>query len=181
MRNIANKLLNRTIKEKYGIDMQQTLHMIQCHDLVGALMAKAIERGEFDNLEGTGKPLNLEDNPFEPAELHMVHKILKNNGFAPYWIELGKEINALRTKFNKDVDYFKRYTQTFFKEKQNIAAIQQYELKKNHFYTQSREQLVEISNKIFDYNLRCPVSQLGRNNFDVDNEMSKLIEEIENM
>jgi DnaJ homolog subfamily C member 28 len=181
MKDIADKVFNKTIKEDFGIDMQQTLHMIQRHDLVGTIIAKAMERGEFDNLEGTGKPLNLEENPFEPTGLHLIHKILKDNGFAPYWIELGKEIDALRIEFNKDVDFFKRYTQIFFSEKQSIAAIQQYEQKKNSFFTQSREQLGEISKKIFDYNLRCPVSQLGRNNFEVDDRMSNLIEDIEKL
>jgi DnaJ homolog subfamily C member 28 len=181
MRDIADKLSNRNIKEDFGIDMQRTLHLIRGHDLVGGLLAKAMERGEFDNLEGEGKPLNLEENPFEPAELHMVHKILKDNGYAPYWIELSKEINALRAKFSKEVDYFKRYTRIVFCEKRSSAAIRRYELKKNHFYNQSRERLVEISKIILDYNLHCPVSQLGRANFDVDDEMSSIIKDIEHL
>jgi len=179
MKNIADIVFDRTIKEDFGIDMQQTLHMIRCHDLVGTMIAEAMERGEFDNLEGAGKPLNLEENLFEHTDLHMVHKILKDNGFAPYWIELGKEIDTLRIKFNKDVDYFKRYTRIIFSEKRSSAAMRQYELKKNDFYTKCREQLGEISKKILDYNLNCPVTQLGRANFDVNEEMSSLIKDIE--
>ncbi|OPX89873.1 MAG: hypothetical protein A4E53_01388 [Pelotomaculum sp. PtaB.Bin104] len=181
MRNIADIVFNKKIKEDFGIDMQQTLHMIRSHDLVGTMMARAMERGEFDNLEGTGKPLNLKKNPYEPAELHMVHKILKDNGFTPYWIELGKEIEALRIKFNKDVDYFKRCTQIIFCEKRSIPAINQYEIKKNKFYDQCRVQLLEISKKILDYNLHCPVSQLGRANFNVNEAMSSLIKDIERL
>jgi len=41
-------------------------------------MAQAVKRGEFDNLEGAGKPLNLEEDPYEPYELRMAHKILKD-------------------------------------------------------------------------------------------------------
>lgn len=181
MRNIADKVSNRNIKEDFGIDMQRTLHLIRGHDLVGAMIAQAVERGEFDNLEGAGKPLNLEENPLEPAELHMVHKILKDNGYAPYWIELGKEIDAFWPKFSKDVDYFKRYTEIVFSEKRSSAALRHYELKKNDFYTQSRERLMEISKKILDYNLYCPVPQLGRVNFDVDDEMSSIIKAIEKL
>jgi DnaJ family protein C protein 28 len=181
MRNIADKVSNRNIKEDFGIDMQRTLHLIRGHDLVGALLAQAVERGDFDNLEGAGKPLNLEENPLEPAELHMVHKILKDNGYAPYWIELGKEIDAFCPKFSKDVDYFKRYTGIVFSEKRSRAAIRQYEQKKNDFYIQSRERLVEISKKILDYNLDCPVSQLGRTNFDVNEKMSNIIKDIEKL
>jgi DnaJ homolog subfamily C member 28 len=178
MKNTADKIFDRTIKKDHGIDMQQTLKHIRGHDLVGELIAQAVKRGEFDNLEGAGQPLNLEDNPFE-GDLHMVHKILKDNGFAPFWIELGKEIDALRIKFDKDVDYFKRYTGIIGSEKRSSSAIRQYEQRKDSFYTQSRAQLVEISKKILDYNLQCPVAHLHRVNIDVNEQMSSLINEIE--
>jgi uncharacterized membrane protein len=181
MSNIEDKIFNKTIREDFGIDMQQTLKMIRSCDLVGTMIAEAMERGEFDNLEGAGKPLDLVENPFEPAGLHLIHKILKDNGFAPYWIELGKEIDSLRTKFNEDVDNFKRYTQIIFGEKRSIPAINQYDTRKNNFYDQCRKQLTEISKKIFDYNLHCPVSQLGRANFNVSEEISSLIKDIERL
>lgn len=181
IKNIADKVSEKTLKEDFPFEAERTLHLIRQHDLVGAMMAQAIKRGEFDNLEGAGKPLKLEDNPFAPAELHMVHKILKDNGYAPYWIELGKEINLLRENFGKEVENFKRYTQMVFSEKRSNGAIQRYEQKKNNFYIQSRERLKEISKKILDYNLQCPVFSLGRANFDVNDEMSNIIEDIEKL
>ena len=42
-----------------------------------------MEQGEFDNLEGIGKPLNLTDASYDPYGLHMALKILKDNGFCP--------------------------------------------------------------------------------------------------
>lgn len=53
---------------------------------------KAIEDGEFDNLEGKGKPLNLEDDRHVPADLRLAHKILKNANCLPPELELRKEI-----------------------------------------------------------------------------------------
>jgi hypothetical protein len=53
---------------------------------------EAMEEGAFQHLEGTGKPLDLQENPFEDPSLRMAHRLLKNNGFAPAWIEDGKEI-----------------------------------------------------------------------------------------
>jgi len=181
MRNIADKISNKTIKEDFGIDMQRTLRLIGCHDLVGAMMAEAVKRGEFDNLEGTGKPLDLQENPYEQSELHMAHKILKENGFAPYWIELGKEIDAHKMKYHQEVDHFKRYTRIVLGEKRSSGAIRRYELKKNDFYTQSRERLTEISKKILDYNLHCPLYTLGRFNIDVDDEMNRIVNDIEKL
>ncbi len=179
IQNIADKVVEKTLKEDFPAETKRTLHLIRQHDLVGAMIAQAMKQGEFDNLEGTGKPLNLEENPFAPAELHMVHKILKDNGYAPYWIELGKEIDSLWKKFGKEVDNFKRYTQIVFSEKRSNLAVQRYEQKKNDFYLQSREHLEEISKKILDYNLHCPVSMLGRANFDVDDTINTIISEIE--
>ena len=37
---------------------------------------EAIEAGEFDNLEGKGQPLNLDDDSHIPPELRMAYKIL---------------------------------------------------------------------------------------------------------
>jgi hypothetical protein len=179
-KDITDRIFDKTIKKDHGIDMQHTLHLIKAHDLVGQLIDQAVKRGEFDNLEGAVKPINLEENPFE-GDLHMVHKILKDNGFSPFWIELGKEIDALREKFTKDVDYFKRYTGIIFSEKRSKAAIQQYEKRKEDFYAHSREQLVEISKKILDYNLQCPVTHLHRTNIDLEEEMARVVNAIEEL
>jgi hypothetical protein len=56
----------------------------------------AMERGEFDNLRGKGRPLILEDDSRIPPELRMAYKILKNSGHAPPEIEEHKEILSLR-------------------------------------------------------------------------------------
>ena len=53
---------------------------------------EAIEHGEFDNLRGKGKPLDLGENPFAPEDWRLAFKVLKDAGFAPEWIEQGKEI-----------------------------------------------------------------------------------------
>jgi len=53
---------------------------------------EAQERGEFDNLPGAGKPLDLEDDADVPAELRTAYRILKNSGFLPPEIELRRDI-----------------------------------------------------------------------------------------
>jgi len=52
---------------------------------------EAQERGEFDNLPGTGKPLDLAPNPYA-QEQELAFKVLKDAGYAPEWIELDKAI-----------------------------------------------------------------------------------------
>lgn len=52
---------------------------------------KAQERGQFDNLPGKGKPLDLTPNPYAQGQ-ELAFKILKDAGYAPEWIELDKAI-----------------------------------------------------------------------------------------
>ena len=54
---------------------------------------EAQERGEFDNLPGKGKPLDLAPNPYA-QDRELAYKILKDAGYAPEWIELGKAIRG---------------------------------------------------------------------------------------
>ena len=52
----------------------------------------AQKKGEFENLDGSGKPLALQDDYHIPEELRLAFKILKNADCIPPEIELKKEI-----------------------------------------------------------------------------------------
>ena len=52
----------------------------------------AQKKGEFENLDGSGKPLALQDDYHIPEELRLAFKILKNADCLPPEIELKKEI-----------------------------------------------------------------------------------------
>jgi DnaJ family protein C protein 28 len=66
-------------------------------DYVEELIQEAQERGEFSNLPGMGKPLNLEDDSYA-GDNAMAYHLLKSNGFAPAEIELAKEIRTERER-----------------------------------------------------------------------------------
>src|SRR5688572_20500638 len=68
--------------------------MNRLETLVEKKIREAMEKGEFDNLPGKGEPLDLSENPFEDPQLRMVHKLLRQAGFAPAWIEERKDIEA---------------------------------------------------------------------------------------
>jgi hypothetical protein len=55
---------------------------------------EAMQEGAFEHLDGTGEPLDLNENPFEDPAQRMAHRILRNNGFAPAWIEESRDIDA---------------------------------------------------------------------------------------
>ena len=59
---------------------------------------EAMERGEFDDLAGKGKPLDLDAYFNTPEDLRMAYSILKSNDFVPEEVEIFKEIAQLQTK-----------------------------------------------------------------------------------
>jgi hypothetical protein len=63
-------------------------------DAVEKQIRAAMERGEFDNLRGKGKPLDLGGNPYAPDDWQLAYKMMKDAGVAPDWIEAGKDIRA---------------------------------------------------------------------------------------
>jgi len=173
----------RSIEEEIMLKAQKNKklarYMSSTEDLVEEQIRKARERGDFDNLEGTGKPVDLSENPFEPADMRMALRILKNNDFTPFWIQLGKDIDADTAKLWKEVEQFKSYTASFVTEKHVSITINRFEKKKALFYYEKRLEFEKLKKKILDYNLHCPTFRLGRANIDVDDEMYKVIAAIE--
>jgi len=68
--------------------------MDEWHFIAERKIREAMEEGAFEPLDGTGEPLDLNENPFEDPAQRMAHRILRNNGFAPAWIEEGRDIEA---------------------------------------------------------------------------------------
>ena len=64
--------------------------------LVESLIREAQERGEFDNLSGKGKPIDLTSYFETPEEVRLVQSVLKNAGITPPEVQLLKEIAQLK-------------------------------------------------------------------------------------
>ncbi len=78
----------------------------------------AMENGEFDNLEGMGKPIAFEDETMIPEDLRMVYRILKNAGCIPPEIELRNEVlnmSALINTIDDDKERLKKIREFNFK------------------------------------------------------------------
>lgn len=65
---------------------------------------KAVDAGEFNNLEGAGKPLNLDAYFNTPEDLRMGYSVLKSAKIVPEEVDRLKEIGDLkeRIKFSTD-------------------------------------------------------------------------------
>ncbi|SUC28616.1 Domain of uncharacterised function (DUF1992) [Providencia rustigianii] len=52
---------------------------------------EALNKGELSNLNGEGKPLQLDDDSQVPEELRAGYRILKNSGYLPPELQQKKE------------------------------------------------------------------------------------------
>jgi hypothetical protein len=63
--------------------------------LVEARISDAQARGEFDNLPGAGKALQLQDEAPVPEELRAAYRLLKNAGYLPPAVQIRCEIGEV--------------------------------------------------------------------------------------
>jgi DnaJ family protein C protein 28 len=135
--------------------------MDKYESLVDKLIREAMERGEFENLEGSGQPIDLSENPFEDPEVRTAHRLLRNAGFAPAWIE---EM--------KDIDSRLREAEAVLRRARKLYPINSAQWKRA--VTEFREAVVELNQRLRLYNLKTPVVKLQRKTIDVDAIVAKL-------
>jgi DnaJ family protein C protein 28 len=135
--------------------------MNKYESLVDKLIREAMERGEFENLEGSGQPIDLSENPFEDPEVRTAHRLLRNAGFAPAWIE---EM--------KDIDSRLREAEAVLRRARKLYPINSAQWKRA--VTEFREAVVELNQRLRLYNLKTPVVKLQRKTIDVDAIVAKL-------
>jgi hypothetical protein len=71
-------------------------------------IAQAIAEGEFDDLPGKGKPLDLDWYFKLPEDLRVMYSVLRNAGFPPEETTMMKDIEALRLRLESCTDEHER-------------------------------------------------------------------------
>ncbi|MGA2936723.1 MAG: DnaJ family domain-containing protein [Syntrophobacteraceae bacterium] len=109
---------------------------------------EAIDNGEFDDLPGKGKPLQLEDDRHLPQDIRLAHKILKNADCLPPELEIRKEILTIEELLDGVRDTKEKYRQikklNYLIMKLNMSRRSSLDLEKNQVYY---EKLVEKMGK----------------------------------
>jgi DnaJ homolog subfamily C member 28 len=93
----------------------------------------ALKNGEFDNLPGKGRPLQLGQQNPEMDDQFLANHLLKNNGYIPDWLEERKVL------LNE------------------IEAFQKEPGLSNQSEEQFKETFIHLNRRICGYNLRVPV------------------------
>lgn len=150
---------NHAIKTKYGFDR-----------VVEDLIQESMSKGDFNNLQGTGKPLSnaQTQNPYVDFTQHKINKILLDNGFTPEWITLQKDINS-------DIDDLKKALldkRSYFSE----LPLSESEAEQWERFVKSQEnRLIEINKKIDKYNLLVPILKQQMCRVQIDKISEKIL------
>ncbi|CAN1192350.1 DnaJ homolog subfamily C member 28 [Linum perenne] len=127
----------------------------------------SMEEGQFENLPGKGKPLNLDTNPHaDPAE-DTLYRILSKNGCAPEWVELNKEIRCQISEWRSVLKKALAGNQCSVEDRSERVFEGSEALK---------AQLKSINNKVFKYNLIVPFGR-QMHGFKWEKELDRLNEE----
>ena len=132
---------------------------------------EAMDEGEFDDLQGKGKPLDMDENMFEEDGKWAAHHLLKENGFTLPWISKKNEIlTALdRAKIPLKRTYTLYLDRIGFRSNDQ-TAIHMWNRAKDDY----REKIAGINQQINDYNLMVPSDSFRMLNVYADIEIRKI-------
>jgi len=68
------------------------------------LIREAIERGEFENLRGEGKPIDLNAYFATPEDIRLGYSVLKSNDYVPEEVAMLNELAELKKKISNTGD-----------------------------------------------------------------------------
>ncbi len=137
--------------------------------LIDQKIREAMEQGEFDDLPGKGKPVDTSENPFEDPELRLAHRMLRNAGFAPSWIEERKDIDA---EFELARTQLARAWHLYQKAGAEVSASARWEKNVCEF----RDKVAELNQRIKAHNLTVPAAGFCRKLIDAEKEIAAILE-----
>ncbi|NPV84603.1 MAG: DUF1992 domain-containing protein [Anaerolineae bacterium] len=129
------------------------------------IIQDAMQSGSFDHLKGKGKPLVLEENPFEPEDWRLTNTVLRANGFLHPWMEERNNIEAEREQIHKR---FISSLAIATEDKQRAKATEMFS-----------SEIRQLNRRILDYNLTVPAPAFQRLLLDVAAETKTALQNME--
>lgn len=111
------------------------------------IIKRAMQKGAFDDLPGKGKPLNLDENPYESEEWRTAFRILRSNGYSLPWLEMRKEIE-------EEIDQARSDALSVWQSGRKDLWVEQIKV--------YEERIKALNERIFKYNLQVPSAQFQR-------------------
>lgn len=142
-------------------------------DLIEELIEEGKQKGAFDNLAGSGKPLQLEQNLYAP-DMILANKLLKDNDLTPAWIVQRNII--LEQKEQLRADMVRTWTQhkQAFRFAQGAAQKQALGISWDDACRRWLSEIGKLNKMIEDFNLKRPVDNLELFKLRFDEELDKV-------
>ncbi|HNB53693.1 MAG TPA: DUF1992 domain-containing protein [Anaerolineales bacterium] len=131
---------------------------------------EAQRSGKFDNLPGKGKPLKLNENPFQDPALDAAYTLLKDNDFTLPWIAEGKEIDEALDKTRTALARSWAVYQRDRVGQHTAWAKSEWDRAERSF----REQIAILNKKILNYNVAIPNSRFEKFKINPDTEIERI-------
>ena len=138
--------------------------------LIDQKIREAIEEGEFDDLDGKGQPIDLSENPFEDPEWRTAHRMLRNAGFAPAWIEERKDIDAELEAARINL----ARVWTVYQRAQNTTHSASAEVRWQRALSDFAARVADLNRRIDTWNLKTPAVGFHRIRIDINREISRI-------
>jgi DnaJ family protein C protein 28 len=132
---------------------------------------KAMEEGKFDDLPGQGKPMRLEENPYEDPDWRLANHILQTGGFSPPWLESRREIEGELEAARSNLIRAWNWRNSALAGNQSPVYV---EAEWARAQTSFREKMSVLNKRIFDYNLQAPSDRFQILAVKIDLELERL-------
>lgn len=134
---------------------------------------EAMERGDFDNLRGKGRPLPLEENLYA-GDWELAFKMLKDNNFTLPWIDdrnrLLDQIAALRQRWRAQWQTMGPELQAMLRAGQRSLAQHRW----NAVLSQWQAEIQSVNAQVETVNVNLPVRHLEVYKLTLGDELSRL-------
>jgi hypothetical protein len=156
------------------------MDVLNWHLLAERRILDAMERGEFDDLAGKGKPLEWHDEGFVPLEWRLAFHLLKQADLAPEWImrdvEIREDLASLEDKRRQGRLWMeeRRAVLATMSPEECIAERARLREAQGRTWERTRDFIEKLNQKIADFNLVVPIVWLQRQPVDLAEEQAAL-------
>jgi DnaJ homolog subfamily C member 28 len=133
---------------------------------------KAIEDGQFDNLAGKGQPIDLSLNPYEDPAWRLAFQALRSSGYTLPWIEKRRQIEADFEQARDVLAQAWRWRTNALSDGEHPTGFVKSEWQRA--LTEFHQKVIQINQRIFNYNLKVPSNQFQRRKIDIESEIRRL-------
>ncbi len=154
--------------------------MLNWHLLAERRILAAMERGEFDNLPGRGRPLQWRENPLVPPDWRLAFDLLARAGLAPEWImrqaEIRADLSALRERYAQERCWMeeRRVILAAMPPEEQLQEQEYLRQAQARSWQQIRDLIQRLNRKIADFNLLVPIVRLQYPPLDLAEEYKRL-------